>query len=129
MSPGDGSACFPLQSLAKFSSGFQPDAAMAIRAENDPGFSRKFLIMGIVAVGFALWCVKDGAISYPQMRARGFAEYRKQHPLIEQADPAEFEAQATGDERGKWQEFAETYGFKTGPEIVMQFLIAVLTGA
>jgi hypothetical protein len=102
---------------------------MAIRAENDAGYSRKFLIMGIVAVGFALWCLKDGALTYPELRARGFAEYRAAHPLIKQADPAEFEAQATGEERGKWQQFAEEYGFKTGPEIATQFLIAVIAGS
>ena len=49
---------------------------MQIRAENDPRYSRKFLIMGICAIGFAMWCLKDGIFSYPAKRVQGFAEFK-----------------------------------------------------
>lgn len=43
---------------------------MAIRADNDPKFTRRFLYMGIAAFGFALWCLYDGAIAYPREQER-----------------------------------------------------------
>jgi hypothetical protein len=49
---------------------------MAIRAESDPKFSRRFLYMGIAAIGFSLWSLYDGLIGYPhkQERALKFEE-------------------------------------------------------
>ena len=49
---------------------------MPIRADNDPRYSRRFLIMGIVAIGFALYCLYDGMIGYPAERVRGFDEFK-----------------------------------------------------
>ena len=46
---------------------------MVIRAENDPRFSRRFLFMGIAAIGFALWSAYDGAIKYPREQQRALA--------------------------------------------------------
>jgi hypothetical protein len=102
---------------------------MTIRAENDPRYSRRFLIMGIIAIGFALYCVYDGAVMYPASRARGFEEFRKENPTISTTDAVEFEATATRERRAEWQLFAEHYGFKTGPEIVTQYIMAAITGA
>jgi hypothetical protein len=46
---------------------------MAIRAENDPKFSRRFLYMGIAAIGFSLWSLYDGTIAYPHNQERAVA--------------------------------------------------------
>jgi len=43
---------------------------MVIRAENEPRFSRRFLFMGIAAIGFSLWSLYDGAIGYPREQLR-----------------------------------------------------------
>lgn len=43
---------------------------MPIRADNDPKFSRRFLFMGIAAIGFSLWCLYDGFIKYPREQKR-----------------------------------------------------------
>ena len=45
---------------------------MPIRADNDPRFSRRFLIMGIVAIGFGLWSLYDGMVKYPAQRVTRF---------------------------------------------------------
>jgi hypothetical protein len=82
--------------------------------------------MGILAIGFAGWFLKDGAISYPKSRAHGFEEFRAENPTITETDVVEFEANADPKERKAWQEFAHHYDFKTGPEIVTQFVMAVL---
>jgi hypothetical protein len=46
---------------------------MPIRADNDPKFTRRFLFMGIAAIGFALWCLYDGTIKYPREQERALA--------------------------------------------------------
>src|SRR3989304_2576552 len=46
---------------------------MAVRAENDPRYSRRFLFMGLAAIGFALWSLYDGAVGYHNQRERALA--------------------------------------------------------
>lgn len=46
---------------------------MAVRAENDPKFSRRFFYMGIAALGFSLWSLYDGTIGYPHEQERALA--------------------------------------------------------
>jgi len=101
---------------------------MAIRAENDPRYSRRFLIMGIVAIGFAFWCLKDAIISYPDIRQRGFEDFKAENPKITATDAAEFEATAGREERVAWGQYAHEYNVKTGPDIVTQYIMAAITG-
>jgi hypothetical protein len=68
---------------------------MAIRAENDPKFSRRFLYMGIAAIGFAGYCVVDGAIRYPHMQERALA----------------FEKLVAEDNADEWPAFATERGW------------------
>ena len=55
---------------------------MPIRADNDPRFSRRFLIMGVVAIGFAFWSLYDGMVKYPAARVRGFDEFKVEYKSI-----------------------------------------------
>src|SRR5688572_29784344 len=99
---------------------------MTIRAENDSGFYRRFWIMGVVAIGFSLYCVYDGSVTYPAARQRGFEEFVKDESLtITTTDAAEFEKTASKEDSAEWQRFAEHYGFKTGGDIVVQYVMAV----
>ena len=60
---------------------------MVIRAENDPRYSRRFLIMGICAIGFALWSLYDGVVGYPAERVQGFEEFRVESKTLSK-DPS-----------------------------------------
>jgi hypothetical protein len=46
---------------------------MHIRAERDPRYYFRFIIIGWAALGFGLWALYDGAVKYPQQRERGLA--------------------------------------------------------
>jgi hypothetical protein len=46
---------------------------MPLRSDNDPRFSRRFLFMGIAAIGFCLWSLYDGTIGYPREQQRALA--------------------------------------------------------
>jgi hypothetical protein len=46
---------------------------MTIRAERDPRFYFRFLLIGLGALAFALWALYDGAVKYPRQRERGLA--------------------------------------------------------
>jgi hypothetical protein len=109
---------------------------MPIRADNDPRYSRRFLIMGIVAIGFGLYCIYDGTVVYPAERVRGFAEFKADYEK-EFADPHlkamtvdQFEgAFPIGHEQRKvWDEYWHKRGLHSGPDIVMQFIMATVTG-
>jgi hypothetical protein len=100
---------------------------MPIRADNDPRYSRRFLFMGIVAIGFSLWCLKDAVISYPESRERGFAEFKSQYPHITAANAAEFEANADTKDWIAWQKLGHDLEFKTRPEIIMQYFMAAVS--
>lgn len=70
---------------------------MAIRAENDPRFSRRFLFMGLAAIGFALWSAYDGAIKYPREQQRALA----------------WEKDFSDQPKESWIKFAEERGWST----------------
>jgi hypothetical protein len=97
---------------------------MTIRADNDPRFSRRFLYMGIAALGFALYCVYDGFIGYPHKQERALA----------------FEKLYADGRSDEWEAYATERGWSTSiPEqpksddehrgdILMQHAMAVVTG-
>ncbi len=43
---------------------------MTIRAERDPRFYLRFLLIGLAALGFACWALYDGMIGYPLAQER-----------------------------------------------------------
>jgi hypothetical protein len=49
---------------------------MTIRAERDPRFYLRFLLIGLAAFGFALWALYDGAIGWPAKQEKAVA-YKK----------------------------------------------------
>jgi hypothetical protein len=97
---------------------------MPIRAENDPRFSRRFLYMGIAAIGFALYCLYDGYIGYPHKQERALA----------------FEKLYAEKKADQWEAYANERGWSAAiPEepkseeeyrgdIVMQYAMAVVSG-
>jgi hypothetical protein len=103
---------------------------MQIRAENDPRYSRKFLIMGICAIAFALWCLKDGLFSYPARRVQGFSEFKIDYKMLfkdehrKSLNVDEFEVVANHDEKKQWDEYAHDRGIPSKPDIAMQFIMA-----
>lgn len=100
---------------------------MAIRAENDPRYSRRFLIMGILAIGFALWSLYDGFVAYPKQRERALAHLKLEEEL-RGGDPVVF--------RDRWHEYAQQRGWsttypgepKSHGDIIMQYVMAGMAG-
>lgn len=107
---------------------------MSIRAENDPRFSRRFLIMGIVAIGFALWCLKDGLYTYPSGRTKGFEEFKTDFPALFAVPTAramsveEFESNADKEHWDAWAHYSHDRGIKVRADIITQFIMAAITG-
>jgi hypothetical protein len=103
---------------------------MHIRAENDPRYSRKFLIMGLIALGFALYCLYDGLVGYPKRRETGFEEFKTDYKSLftneQQRSQALAQFEAAGDEkqRHEWDSYIESRGIPSGPAVVMQFIMA-----
>jgi len=97
---------------------------MPIRSENDPRFSRRFLFMGIAAIGFAIYCLVDGAIRYPHRQERAIA----------------FEKLFAEDRADQWEAYATEQGWSTAiPEqskteeeyktsIMTQYSMAIVSG-
>jgi hypothetical protein len=97
---------------------------MTIRAERDPRFYLRFLIIGLVAWGFALWALYDGFIGYPDKQERALA-FEK---LLEEK---------RGDD---WDAYAIDRGWSTTPpaaskpeeefetDVKVQFAMAGLAG-
>ncbi len=77
---------------------------MAIRADNDPRYSRRFLIMGIIAIGFAFWCLYDGMFTFPNQRRRALA-YHELEADSKDRDPKVF--------RDRWQEITQKNNWPT----------------
>jgi hypothetical protein len=97
---------------------------MAIRAENDPKFSRRFLYMGIAAIGFSLWSLYDGTVAYPHKQERALAFEQ----LYSEGKTDQWEAFAT--ERG-WstsipEESKSEEDYKTS--IVLQYSMFIVAG-
>lgn len=103
---------------------------MQLRAENDPRYSRKFLIMGLVAFGFALWCLKDGLYSYPAVREQKFGEFKTDYKkLFSEKDQhslsfEQFEIVATSEQREGWEKYVVLREIPTQPNIFVQYLMA-----
>ena len=72
-----------------------PDSPSSIRADSDPKYYLRFLIMGIVAFGFALWSLYDGMYGYPAKQERALTY------------------QALED-KGDWDEIVEERGWPPG---------------
>jgi len=97
---------------------------MPVRADNDPKFSRRFLFMGIAALGFMLYCLYDGFIGYPREQQRALA----------------WERDFTDKPTEEWIAFAEEQGWSTSlPQqskseeeyklsITQQYVMAGVTG-
>jgi len=91
-----------------------------LRANVDKRFYRRFLLIGVAAIGFALWSLYDGAVAYPRQRVRALA-YQK---LVEK------------DHQSQWREYARERGWstkhpgrpKTEADVMMQYIMAVITG-
>jgi len=64
---------------------------MTIRAERDGRFYLRFLLIGLGAMGFALWALYDGYIGYPLAQERAIL-FEK---LIEEGRGDEWDAEAT----------------------------------
>jgi hypothetical protein len=98
--------------------------------------SRQFLIrMGIIAlagVGFALYCLYDGAIGYPNQRERAL-KYQE----IQKAKDEEGNLKPLSERRAQWQAIAKEQGWpqknpgepKTEADFTGQFWMAGLTGS
>jgi hypothetical protein len=101
---------------------------MAIRTDSDARYYRRFLIIGIVALGWALYCLYDGFIGYPNQRDRGLA-YQQLEKELEGGDPIVF--------RDRWEELARLNNWpttfpgepKSEADIMLQFVMAAGSGA
>ncbi|HEY2761062.1 MAG TPA: hypothetical protein VGI75_09970 [Pirellulales bacterium] len=105
---------------------------MQIRAENEPRYSRKFLIMGICAIGFGLWCLYDGLFGYPAHRIQGFNEFKIDYKKLFKDEHAkaltveEFEVVASHDDLLEWAKYAEDRRIPRTPDIMTQFIMATV---
>ena len=98
--------------------------------------SRQYLIrMGIIAlagVGFALYCLYDGAIGYPNQRERAL-KYQE----IQKEKDEEGNTKPLSERKAKWQAFAKEKGWslknpgepKTEADFTGQFWMAGLAGS
>src|SRR5262245_56128765 len=94
------------------------ESAMHIRAERDPRYYFRFIIIGWAALGFGLWALYDGAVKYPQQRERGLAFAK----LMEEGRDKEWDQYAA--ERG-WP--AEYPGEpKSKVDIQLQYVMAAV---
>jgi hypothetical protein len=97
------------------------ETSFPIRAKTDHRFYFRFLLIGVVALGFALWSLYDGAIGYPNQRERAL-EYLR----LEQADRTD-----------EWPQFAREQGWPTDPpgvpktqaDFIVQYIMAGIAGA
>ena len=93
---------------------------ITLRANIDRKFYLQFLLIGIAAIGFALWSLFDGAVKYPNQRVRAL----------------EFEKLAEEGRMAEWQETARQRGWptdrpgepKTEIDFAMQFIMAGAAG-
>ena len=107
---------------------------MQIRAENDPKYSRRFLIMGICAIGFALYCLYDGLVGYPARRVQGFAEFKEDFKTHFASDSRkaqsleQFEVVADEQQREDWDHYAHDRDIPSRPDVLMQYFMAGASG-
>src|SRR5687767_10935019 len=87
---------------------------MAVRTVTDPRYYRRFIIIGLAALGFSLWSLYDGAIGWPKKRERAYQQFKE----------------AVGEERlDEWEKYAEQTGVKGEGDFLMQYVMAAVTGA
>ena len=87
---------------------------MTVRTVTDPRYYRRFIIIGLAALGFCLWSLYDGAIGYPNQRERAYQQFKE----------------VVGENRlDEWQKYAEQTGVKGDGDILMQYVMAAVTGA
>jgi hypothetical protein len=85
---------------------------MTIRSNNDPRYSRRFLFMGIAALGFMFYCLYDGIVRYPAQRQRAHDEFI-----------------ASGGKEDDWGQFAKENEVRSEVDIQMQFIMAAVAGS
>ena len=93
---------------------------MPVRATTDNRFYLRFLVIGVVAIGFALWSAYDGAIAYPAQRERAL-KYQE----LEKEDRVK-----------EWPEVARAQGWptdtpgtpKTDADFLVQYIMAAIAG-
>ncbi len=113
---------------------------MTIRADNDPRFSRRFFYMGILAIGFSLWCLYDGIIGYPAKRLKGFEDFKSDyHSLFADSkiptNLPELTAQMRRESADKavkdvvraWDKYAHDRNFPVAANIIFQFIMTGIT--
>ena len=92
---------------------------MPIRADNDPRFSRRFLIMGIVAIGFALWSLYDGMVKYPAQRAaasknsKSTTSHCLRRPSDQSDDRRRIRSATPTKNAAKWAKYSHERGIKS----------------
>jgi len=100
-----------------------------IRADVDPRHYLRFLLIGIVAFGFALYCLYDGFIAYPAQRVRAL----RYQELEKQSVDEDWQQRQLQEE---WKQIAAENDWpvippgepKTDGDIVTQFVMAAMTG-
>ena len=93
---------------------------MPVRATTDNRFYLRFLVIGVVAIGFALWSLYDGAIAYPAQRERAlkYQELEKEDRVKEWPDVARAQGWPT-----------DTPGTpKTDADFLVQYIMATIAG-
>src|SRR5262245_28606322 len=97
-----------------------------IRAERDGRFYMRFLLIGIVMCGFSLYCVYDGAVTYPREHERAVAYKKLQEELTASKQAEQFSKE--------WSALAKEKGWPTNKphdenDIIEQFIMAAATAA
>jgi hypothetical protein len=95
---------------------------MTIRSDSDPRYYRRFLIIGIAALAFALWFFYDGAVKWPNQRERILAHNQLAEQLKGE-DPLVFQERwhALTKERG-WPIPVPPGEAKSDTEIMGQYV-------
>jgi hypothetical protein len=89
-----------------------------LRANVNNRFYLRFFLIGVVAIGFSLWSLYDGAVNYPNQRVRALA-FQK---LVEE------------DRQAEWREYARERGWplerpgkpKTQVDFTTQYIMAAI---
>ena len=97
---------------------------MKIRAERDPRFYLRFVIIGWVAIGFALWSLYDGAIQYPYAQERALA-FQK---LVEEGKADNWDAIAIENGWGTDTPQEPKEAEEHEADIKMQYAMFILAG-
>jgi hypothetical protein len=96
---------------------------MAIRADSNMTFYLRYLLLGVVGVGWGLYSAYDGLIGYPNQIVRA----TKYHEILEQTEES-------GDFAQQWTEYASSQGWpledpgeaKTQWLIYFNYLMAIV---